>query len=201
MSETKHPNHLPCQRDDREKESLIGEHRVVMGLTVIEFCKYAKITISEYNALSNGMMSPVYERGDGGIKKSAYNVCVFLGKPPEDVFPRYFCKLDGNNDLTEDQVIYLSHSQIEEQKDIEIKKLVRRAVDSLDEMSSRVIRMRFFEGLTLDEIGRHFCISRERVRQIESRALRMLRHSSRSAIFKDEYGWKWRRRSKYRHRL
>lgn len=38
---------------------------------------------------------------------------------------------------------------------------------------------------TLDEIGRMFCVSKERVRQIETKAIRKLRHPYRSAVLRD----------------
>ena len=53
----------------------------------------------------------------------------------------------------------------------------------------RVLQLRF--GLvggqqrTLEEVGRRFAVSRERIRQIEAKALRKLRHPSRSKKLKD----------------
>ncbi len=61
---------------------------------------------------------------------------------------------------------------------------IRRALASLSERERRVIELRF--GLadgrmhTLEDVGRVFHVTRERVRQIESKALRKLRHPSRS---------------------
>jgi RNA polymerase primary sigma factor len=52
-----------------------------------------------------------------------------------------------------------------------------------------VLRLRF--GLedgrprTLEEVGRHFQVTRERIRQIEAKALRKLRHPTRSRWLKD----------------
>jgi RNA polymerase primary sigma factor len=77
--------------------------------------------------------------------------------------------------------------------DIATAALLRNQVDSiLDSLSireSRVIALRF--GLedgrsrTLEEVGREFGVTRERVRQIEAKALRKLRHPSRSRRLKD----------------
>ena len=41
---------------------------------------------------------------------------------------------------------------------------------------------------TLEEVGQMFCVTRERIRQIEAKALRKLRHPSRSRKLKDYLG-------------
>ena len=63
------------------------------------------------------------------------------------------------------------------------------ALESLTERERQVVRLRF--GLedgrarTLEEVGREFNVTRERIRQIEAKALRKLRHPSRSKRLKD----------------
>jgi len=65
-----------------------------------------------------------------------------------------------------------------------LKEQLAKVLSSLDGREQRVIRLRF--GLddghprTLEEVGREFGLTRERIRQIEARALRKLRHPSRS---------------------
>jgi RNA polymerase primary sigma factor len=65
-----------------------------------------------------------------------------------------------------------------------LKEQLARALDSLDGREEHVLRLRF--GLddgrprTLEEVGNEFGLTRERIRQIESHALRKLRHPSRS---------------------
>ena len=62
-------------------------------------------------------------------------------------------------------------------------------LDTLTPREEKVLRLRF--GLddghqrTLEEVGREFCVTRERIRQIEAKALRKLRHPSRSKKLKD----------------
>ena len=63
------------------------------------------------------------------------------------------------------------------------------ALNSLTERESKVLRMRFgLDGskpLTLEEVGKVFGVTRERIRQIESKALRKLRHPSRRRKLQD----------------
>jgi len=55
---------------------------------------------------------------------------------------------------------------------------------TLTPREERVLRMRFGIGMTsdhtLEEVGQEFCVTRERIRQIEAKALRKLKHPSRS---------------------
>ena len=70
-----------------------------------------------------------------------------------------------------------------------LKEQVERVLDTLNERERRVLQLRF--GLedgrsrTLEEVGREFAVTRERIRQIEAKALRKLRHPSRSKKLKD----------------
>ena len=65
-----------------------------------------------------------------------------------------------------------------------LKEVVSEILDSLTPRESKVLRMRFGIGLsndyTLEEVGKQFDVTRERIRQIEAKALRKLKHPSRS---------------------
>lgn len=49
-------------------------------------------------------------------------------------------------------------------------------LETLKPQQARIIRLRFFDGLTLDQVGKKFGLTRERIRQIEGDALKALRH-------------------------
>ena len=70
-----------------------------------------------------------------------------------------------------------------------LKEQLNEVLDTLTEREGKVLRLRF--GLedgrqrTLEEVGKEFNVTRERIRQIEAKALRKLRHPSRSKKLKD----------------
>jgi RNA polymerase primary sigma factor len=65
-----------------------------------------------------------------------------------------------------------------------LKETTTRVLASLTAREERVLRMRFGIGMntdhTLEEVGQQFSVTRERIRQIEAKALRKLKHPSRS---------------------
>ena len=50
---------------------------------------------------------------------------------------------------------------------------------TLTERERRVLDFRYKEGLTYEEIGKRFCVTRERIRQIHAKSFRKLRHPRR----------------------
>ena len=70
-----------------------------------------------------------------------------------------------------------------------LREQLSEVLETLTEREQKVLRLRF--GLddgharTLEEVGKEFNVTRERIRQIEAKALRKLRHPSRSRKLKD----------------
>ena len=66
---------------------------------------------------------------------------------------------------------------------------VENVLDTLTPRERRVLQLRFglvdARQLTLEEVGKRFGVTRERIRQIEAKALRKLRHPSRSKRLTD----------------
>jgi len=71
---------------------------------------------------------------------------------------------------------------------INLKEQIEEALKSLTDREGRVLKMRFGLGdgneHTLEEVGQQFKVTRERIRQIEAKALRKLKHPSRSRKLK-----------------
>ncbi|MDX9995656.1 MAG: RNA polymerase sigma factor RpoD, partial [Rhodocyclaceae bacterium] len=73
-----------------------------------------------------------------------------------------------------------------------LRDATREVLDSLTSREAKVLRMRFGIEMntdhTLEEVGKQFDVTRERIRQIEAKALRKLRHPSRSEKLKSFVG-------------
>ena len=69
-----------------------------------------------------------------------------------------------------------------------LRETTTRALASLTPREERVLRMRFGIGMnnaqTLEEVGYKFFVTRERIRQIEAKALRKLKHPTRSKVLR-----------------
>ena len=90
---------------------------------------------------------------------------------------------DSNlGDFIEDTVI---ESPLENATDESLHFATDDVLSSLTAREAKVLRMRFGIGMntdhTLEEVGKQFDVTRERIRQIEAKALRKLRHPARSS--------------------
>ena len=69
-----------------------------------------------------------------------------------------------------------------------LRETTTRVLASLNAREERILRMRFGIGMnsdhTLEQVGQQFSVTRERIRQIEAKALRKLKHPSRSRVLR-----------------
>jgi len=88
-------------------------------------------------------------------------------------------------DFIEDKKVVLPADAIVSKNLVE---QVQRVLSTLTSREEKVLRMRFGIGEkydhTLEEVGQDFSVTRERIRQIEAKSLRKLRHPSRSKRLK-----------------
>jgi len=70
-----------------------------------------------------------------------------------------------------------------------LKENIKEVLDTLNEREGKVLKMRFglngYKPMTLEEVGREFGVTRERIRQIEAKAIRKLKHPSRRKKLQD----------------
>jgi len=163
--------------------------------TIGEFCRLNNIMrhVSRIGDLVNFKASPLNAEGD--FWPFIYEISDLLMCSPEDFFSESQLTMEIENNkrtilMREAEVKMLASTYnttplLEEIIDQDkVKKLIYEKLETLTPREQKVLTLRF--GLnncgehTLDEVGQVFEINRERVRQIEAKALRKLRHPSRS---------------------
>lgn len=189
----KNPRYL----HNKDYESNLAKIRVEENFTVLELAAAANTSICTISGLQNGMFSPVAlnntsGKHKGSIKYVVERLCKILNATVGELFPRYVCDIKRGSYLTSAQILNMSCGEYtnpkgtvdEKNEKKTLRKLIIKALATLTPREESVLRKRFIDGLTLESIGKRFNISRNRVRQIEAKALRKLRHPTRSRILK-----------------
>jgi RNA polymerase sigma factor (sigma-70 family) len=194
---------LPHIRQNREYESPIGQYRVAMGLTIKELAEKCDEITSVICGYQNGTILPYYIVGNknkgippGTVRPSAEKLCEIFNVKLSDLFPRYICDIERYNGpenrtpFTKSQLedIYGSFQYVnteELEKKVEVREILTDVLARISPRKEAVIRKRFYEDMTLEEVGNDFCLSRDRIRQIEGRALMEIRRFLRSQKGKD----------------
>jgi RNA polymerase sigma factor (sigma-70 family) len=159
-----------------------------------KWCAANGLGYSRVNDLVNMTSSPLTAEGE--LRRDAAKLCEVLGKLPEDLWSneqlypleKNFSEMEMDHAQAvalippEQQSYLLDLSEFER---AQTKALVSRVVSTLTEREQEVIRMRFEDDLTLDECANRLGVTRERVRQIEAKAIRKLRQPARVGMLVD----------------
>lgn len=163
-----------------------------------ELARAAGITPSQAGEFMNLKVSPFNNKGE--LKPAAQKICDVLCTFVEDIFPPQHLHNPlktnaGEVELSICEVSRLLTPETEPDKIAEIGEavdMITKLVGSLTQRQQKVINQRFgFEGevpKTCAEIGREMGITKERVKQIEHKALRELRHPVRSGELRQFLG-------------
>jgi len=105
-------------------------------------------------------------------------------KPLAQYHPKVGVLWRSRNDELEPEVFdglpdWMEPEQSDLDRQRDVQQLIAEVMDSLTEREVEILRWRFWEDLTLEEAAIKLRVTRERVRQIEVKALRKLRHPSR----------------------
>lgn len=139
-------------------------------------------------------LSPIDE--DGHLIKAANQLCEALNKTPDDLWSKeQIYPLEKNFselEMDHDQVIsLLPHNQqfighdTSGLENEQAKTVLAAAMRSLKSREIEVLRLIFYEDFTLQECADRLNVTKERVRQIEQKALRKMRHPSRLPMLVD----------------
>ena len=163
--------------------------------SVAAFCRACGLHPTAVGRFINMVQAPVNQL-TGEYSQSFMKMVDFLRCMPEDIFPK--AQMQGAmkvNKVTTKADIGDVHSLTTslrtlalppEEKMIfdEAQASIQRAMETLTPREQRVLMLRFgfYDGKehTFDEIGEKFNVSRERIRQIERKAIRKMRHPQRS---------------------
>ena len=174
------PAHQP--RTVSEHESNLSVLRIEQGLTYRQLEEITGIKQSRIACMSTGYLSPLDPLGS--LSRSAELICLALDATPEEVFPRYFCRLaDEAVSLDNLTPCYLyseatAYTLTAPAEDRAAKReLINKAVACATSPRQRTLLRMRLEGSTLDEVGQVLNLTRERVRQLESKIINKLRRA------------------------
>lgn len=159
----------------------LRQARINSGYSLREFSEIIGVSYMTYNSYETMRKYPCYE--------NIMKICEILNISPEETFPNFIKKINKKilkNYEIKRQVYYsedgINHIE-DETENLSIA--LNKAMDSLDDKEKKVLQMRFLNNKKLDEVGAELKISRTRVQQIESKALRKLRHPTRAIELKE----------------
>ena len=166
------------------------------GVAGQKWCVANGLSYTSVNDLIGMTISPI--RKSGELIPSAARLCEVLGKLPDELWSteqirpleKNFTTLEMSREeiaaLMPPNEIGLHLTDFDEYMHLrELPERIEEAIDTLGEREQHIIRSHFFEGKTLKDLGDELGIGVERVRQIEARALRNLRHPNRTKALKD----------------
>lgn len=159
-----------------------------------KWCRANGVDYSKAVQLVAMTASPIND--EGHLIEAAVQLCDALNKTPDDLWSREqiypleknFSELEMNHEQVvsllsnEQRVGELDTSQIENK---EAARLIGNALATLTRQEEKVINLRFYKDMTLDECASSLDVSRERIRQIEKKALHKLRHPQRVGMLVD----------------
>lgn len=155
-----------------------------------KFCDLVGVPYLTLNDLINMKRSPIDKNGD--IIPTVEKLCIFLNKMPSELFDfdQMHNPLETNSsefDANIDDVLSIS----QDQDHFALKKLVSDKLDSLTEREGEILRLRYgIDGgeHTLMDIAKMQGVSSQRIRDIEAKGMRKLRHPTRSDELKEFMG-------------
>jgi transcriptional regulator with XRE-family HTH domain len=178
----------PRTDETKDWENNLGKIRVEEGYTAKRLAEEVGCSMGFIGMLQSGMTAPIYEHGItyGQPKPLVLKICKVLNANLSQLFPRDICDIRRWTALTSDQILGITHSRLPRDiDDMFLRELIERTLLTLRKRERLTMRLRFWLGLTLEEVAAIFGTTRERIRQIEHKALRKLRHPTRCRGIED----------------
>ena len=180
----------------RAKHGFIYNYICDHGLTLLEAAKKIGISSATLIKMIHFKWVPTDDKKN---QKTAEKLCKFFGRELDELFPPEIidvARILQNEQILNKDIELLCLDEIprnllsyeENFDEFELREVVNKALNTLTERQQKVIRMRFgFDGkkYTLDEVGAELGVQKERARQIEGRALKILQHPTRSKMLRE----------------
>jgi RNA polymerase sigma factor (sigma-70 family) len=159
-----------------------------------KWCKANGLCYKQVNEYINMVEAPTTSMGD--LRPSAIKLCEVVDKIPQDLWSsEQLFPLETN--IGEMEMDYLQvtsllsadeQSYLPEFPEIQAEqtsKLLDDVLNTLPVREQKVIKARFYDDLSLEECAKLYDVTRERIRQIEQKALKKLRQPCRIGIIAD----------------
>ena len=172
---------LGCEIGSERKSVYLRQMRLERGLTQHELAEEASKFLPEGTKFCNVEIS-AYERISSPPYYKAQALADFFDVNIETLFSNGLCKLATHLEEKRHQLQRRCCPETK-CKTEDFYDVLKEVLETLTKKEEEVIRMRYGIGdeeLTLDEISEKYDLTRERIRQIEEKALKKLRHPSRS---------------------
>ena len=139
---------------------------------------------SAVNQLVTMTLKPVNEKGWTDL---ALDVAAMVGEDPEDLWPKYMREIKLKKATAEVSMDLDSVKQImadgSSEKSLSQISAIKKLSAELSPREERILQLRWIEDHTLEECGKIFGVSSERIRHIESKAFRKMKHTAKALGF------------------
>ena len=163
-------------RNNRLLQAILKKYK-----SVADLARKMNRSKSRVNALVTMKTKPINEKG---WTQLASDVAAMVGKEPKKLWPEHLQNIKLLTSTSEFTIDIEGVKQIMSDNSVEkmiAQSQVLRQLDTrLNNTQKKVIDMRFYQEMTLEETGKVLGLSRERIRQIECKSLRMMRYDART---------------------
>ena len=197
------PDPKPIRAILRLKNNAIIERRERMGYTghggCRRFCTALGLSYSSVIALETMYVKPF--KADGGMTKTAAGLAEALGVLPEDLWPAEVLAIKQRlsiRTLDLPEMLALGGNDpalLQPGPDAQLgrEEMITLALENLHDRDRNILIWRYMDELSLDEIGDQLWLSRERVRQLISRAIEKVKKGPNGKLLKglwrEDDGW------------
>ena len=181
----------------RVMNNKLKERRERLGLNKSQIAKEIGIAPNMYSRYERLLESPLCKSGNNNNipwKPIALKIANYFNCEPENLWPeavRMVMDPVVTRKITENQLLcraelfnkmldtHLSESPEIEFDKKQLSETVEDCLNSLTKRERKVLKMRYWKGMSYDEIKKEFDVTRERIRQIDAKAHRKLQYPTR----------------------